>query len=376
MKNRKLIQRKSSESKALNRALMGLGVAALVGVSTWSLAFASSDATSCDVTTGASCKVLGIKTTSTSATLTWTEKEHGSKRYFCYGIGSPSKCALVQSRARNSKDQVVEGLTPQTKYAFKFYGIHGGNRQLSITTGSFTTVEGGVCGSSVITTVEVDGNALASAGDSVMNAVAQITRQSDGAVVDKDTTNASGTFHFTVAPGTYTVTLSAPPFTAPPPYTAVVIANKPLTIPDRIFTGAFAVSGTVVSQGNLDSIEGAMVTLAAKTNPSQKSTCRTDNNGYFSLGATAGEYMISVLYNGVSLPAPVPITVSASAKLPNLVLAGSIGIRPAIGGKPSNPWTIPGLEGYDIRGVQRSATPNQGVILFQGAPYPINPAHQ
>jgi hypothetical protein len=368
MEKRKMIQRKSSDSKVVKHALIGLGVAALVGAATWSLAFAASDAASCDVTTGATCKVLGIKTTTTSATLTWTEKEHGSSRYFCYGIGSPSKCALVQSRARNSKDQVVTGLSPQTKYAFKFYGTHGGTRQLSIVTGSFTTVDNGVCGSSVITTVEVDGNALSSSGDSLMNVIAQIARQSDGAVVDKDTTNASGTFHFTVAPGTYNVTVSYPPFTAPAPYTAVVIANKPLTLPDRIFTGAFTVSGTVVTPGNADSIQGAMVTMASKTNPSQTSNCMTDNNGYFSLGAKAGDYMVSVSYNGQSLPAPVSTNVTTSIKLPNLVIGGSIGIRPGVGLKTPNPWAIPGVEGYDIRGVQRSAAPAQGVILFHGAP--------
>jgi len=368
MEKHKVTRRNGSESKVVKHALIGLGVAALVGALTWSIAFAASDAASCDVTTGATCKVLGIKTTTTSATLTWTESEHGSSRYFCYGIGSPSKCALVQSRARGSKDQVVQGLTPQTKYAFKFYGTHGGTRPLSIVTGSFTTVDGGVCGSSVITTVEVEGNVLSSTGDSLMNVVAQIARKSDGTVVGKDTTNASGTLHFSVAPGTYLVTVSDPPFTAPAPYTATVIANKPLTLPDLIFTVAFAVSGTVVTSGNADSVQGAMVTLASKANPSQTSSCLTDNNGYFSLGAKSGDYTISVSYNGLSLPAPVSVNVSGSTKLPDLVLPGAIGIQPAFGRKASNAWAIPGVEGYDIRGVQRSATPAQGVILFHGAP--------
>jgi len=368
MKKHKVTRKQGSESKVVKRTLIGVAVATLVGVSTWSLAFAASDAASCDVTTGATCKVLGIKTTTTSATLTWTENEHGSQRYFCYGIGNPSQCALVQSRARGSKDQVVSGLTPQTKYAFKFYGIHGGTRQLSIVTGSFTTVDAGVCGSSVVTTVEVDGNALSSSGDSLMYVVVKMTRQSDGTVVGTDTTNASGTFHFSVAPGTYTVTLTDPPFTAPAAYTATVVINKTLTLPDRIFTGAFAVSGTVVSQGNVDSLQGATVTLKSKTDATQTFTHITDSNGFFSIGAKAGDYTLSVTYNGQTMPTPISVSVSASTKLPNVVFSSTIGIRHVVDRQPSNAWTIPGLEGYDVMGVQRPSTPMQGVILFHGAP--------
>lgn len=340
-----------------------LAVVVAAGISAFGFAIESASALACDVTSGASCKVLGIKTTSTSATISWTEKEHGSSRYFCYGIGSPSNCAKVTSRAKGSKDQVVSGLTPQTKYAFKFYGVHSG-KTLSVVNGSFTTIEGFVCGSSVITTVEVDGIALNEGRDSVENVIAQIARKTDGIIVDKDTTNTSGTFHFNVPPGTYIVTLSAPPYTPPAPYTATVIINKPLTIPDRIFMGAFNVTGTVVTPGNLDSIAGATVTLNGISDPTVSFARVTDINGHFSFGAKPGNYSVNVKFNGRSLSAPVAISVSGNLKIPNLVIDVTTGLRDLLKTNGSAPRAITGLEGYDIRGAKKKATPGVEVKLI------------
>ena len=56
-------------SNRIRHGLLGMGVIAVVGLSTWSLAIASNEAVACDVTSGASCRVLGVKTTTTGAYL-------------------------------------------------------------------------------------------------------------------------------------------------------------------------------------------------------------------------------------------------------------------------------------------------------------------
>ncbi len=348
--------------------LLGTGILVCVGLAGWDLAYALNDALACDVTTGASCKVLGVKTTQTSATISWTEKEHGSSRYFCYGIGSPSKCALVSSRAKGSKDQVVSGLAPQTKYAYKFYGVHSG-KTLSVVTGSFTTVDGYVCGSSVISTVEVDGAALTAAGDSLENVIVRVSRKSDGVSAAQDTTNSSGTFHFSLNPGTYLINLSCPPFTAPAPYTATVIINKALTIPDFILTGASQVKGTVITPGSTDSIAGATVTMASKTNPTQSSAQVTNINGHFSFAVKPGTYLINVSYSGKSLPAPVEVAVAGDVKVADIVLNAALGIHGKGNekgiGKGFDSWPIPGVEGFDANGAQRNgALSSHGRLLY------------
>src|SRR5438445_142146 len=68
---------------------VGLGAASLCAAD---LAISAGAAASCDVTSGASCQVVGVKTTFSQAAIYWTESRHEGDRTFCYGIGTPSNC--------------------------------------------------------------------------------------------------------------------------------------------------------------------------------------------------------------------------------------------------------------------------------------------
>ncbi len=361
MKNRIVSTASLRSWKHIPAACFGLGVLAMIGFSALAATAGTSQTeATCDATTSASVKIVTVKTTTTSATLTWTEREHGSSRYFCYGIGTASKCALVQSRARGSKDQTVTGLTANTKYAYQFYGIHGGTQHLSIVNGTLTT-DGSACGAGVITTVEVDGTVLSAAGDSLGNVVATISK--NGAVVAVDTTNPSGMLHFTVDPGTYVITVSYPPFTAPAPYTANVVINKPISLPDQIMTGAFQVSGTIVNSSGADS--GIKVTLRKKSDNSVVAVHATDPNGYYSFGVLAGDYALSATYLALTV-APYNFTVTKSMKLPDLNLT-TVGLFP-ISRAVRIPRFIQGqsVKGYDVKGACREdASGSRAGVLFQ-----------
>jgi hypothetical protein len=328
---------------------MGLALFAAAGLSAWDLAIAAGSALACDATTGATCKVTGVKTTLTQATISWTEQRHNYSRTFCYGIGSPTKCAEVSSRASGVKNQVVTGLTARTKYAYKFYGTYHSSIR-SVVTGTFTTDSTG-CGTSLITVVEVDGVALSASGDSLENVIAVISKQTGGQVMDRDTSDRSGGFHFEVDPGTYVITLSYPPFTAPAPYTATVITSKPLTIPDQIFKDAFQLGGTVVASGNGDSLMGATVTVLRKADNSVAATRVTDQDGHFSAGLKPGDYLINATYLGHVMDPPLAVTVTKSMELPNLLMPLSSGLRTESGPARDAPWDAPGAD-YDAKGAR------------------------
>ena len=325
--------------------IIGLCLLAAGGLSAWATSLAT--AAACDATTGASCVVVGVKTTTTSATLSWTEKRHSSSRTFCYGIGTPSKCAEVSSRASGVKNQVVTGLTANTKYAYKFYGTYRGAVKSTIT-GTFVT-DGSGCGTSLITTVELDGNVLSASGDSLESVVVVATNKTSGAVVARDTTDRSGYFNFALDPGTYLIACTLPPFTSPTPYSATVVASKPLTIPDQILKDAFLIGGTVVNSGSPTPLEGATVTVTRKSDKSQVAVRLTDSEGHFSVGLTAGDYQIDATFGGKAMVPALSLTVTKSVELPNLTISAVSGIQPANfrnsgfeAGKPDRVYDIKG----------------------------------
>ncbi len=349
-----------------------LGAAVLAGFSASGLdassnaAFAGAyAAAACDATTGASCKVVGVKTTLSSATLTWTEKHRNGTRNFCYGIGSPSKCAKVTSRARGTKEQVVNGLNANTKYSYKFFGIWKGKTK-SVVTGTFTT-NSSACGTSVISVVEVGGVVLSVSGDSLENALVTLTRKSDNQAIAVDTTDLSGGYFFEVDPGTYEITVSHPPFTSPAPYTATVIAKKPLDVPDFVLSGAFQIGGTLVSENMLDSLSGATITAVNAAEPSETYTRITDDEGHFTFGMKQGEYMLTATYNGKSMASPLRISVTRSMELPPFSLAYVAAVRGREGRLFGSTNSLKQKQ-YDAKGVRNPDAPVSRWRRLFGAP--------
>ncbi len=327
-------------------------MAVLGGLFSWNLAMASTTATSCDATSAASTELIGVRTTLTSANLYWTERTHDGTRIFCYGIGSPDKCADVSSRLSGVNNQAVTGLAPRTKYAYKFYGVWNGKTK-SPFTGTFTTDSSG-CGNTIIIEVEVKGTVLSESGDSLENVRAYLSTLLNVGGSYQDSTDRSGNFHFQVPPGNYMLSLVSLPFTSPPGQVLTVVAKKPLTVPDQILKGAFQVGGTVVVSGTRDSIAGATVTAVSKTNVSESYTRLTDTEGHFNFGLKSGSYSIDASYLGKSLPAPISITVSKSMELPTLALPVTTALRAIKGKGPGagRASAIPGLSGYDAKGAR------------------------
>jgi hypothetical protein len=350
--------------KPMRRAIR-LGLAALFAGGGLGALHAAEAAVACDATTGASCKVVGVRTTKTSATVSWTEGRHNGQRYFCYGIGTASKCAQVTSRASGVKNQVTAGLTPNTVYAYKFYGTYYGG-QLSIVKGTFKT-DSSSCGTTVVTTVEVNGTVLTSTRDSLENVVATITRKSDGMVMDKDTSDRSGGYHFEVDPGTYTVALSYPPFTAPAPYTATVVISKPLTIPDQVMTGAFQVGARMVAVVTGDSLPDVTVTVRRKSDNSVVGTRVTDFRGHFSFGLTAGDYLLDATYQGKAMASSLAFTVSKSGEMPDILMAYADAIRLPGAARPRwNGFAPPRI--VDAKGARITRPASAGAIFPAGEP--------
>ncbi len=329
----------------------------MTGLCAWTLSRAA-EAASCDATTGASCKVVGVKTTLAGATLSWTEGRHNGSRTFCYGIGTPGKCSGVSSRASGVKNQVVTGLAPNTKYAYKFYGTWGG-RTKSVVTGSFVT-DNSACGTSVITVVEVNGVVLTTDGDSLENVIATISKQNGGQIMGKDTSDASGGYRFQVDPGTYSVSLSYPPFTAPAPFTATVITSKPLDLPDQTMKDAFQIGGTVVSEGAGDSLMGVTVTVLKKSDNSTAGTRMTAADGHFSIGLKPGDYLVNAAYLGKNLPSPIAITVTKSMRMSNIAMPVTTGILRRPGPEAFGAGSKGGSRAVDAKGTFRNG-------IYQGA---------
>ncbi|HKP95305.1 MAG TPA: carboxypeptidase regulatory-like domain-containing protein [Fibrobacteria bacterium] len=323
----------------------------------------SSIQASCDATTGASAKILGISTTTSSATISWSEGEHNGERWFCYGETKPDKCAKVQTRASGSKNEVVTGLKAQTKYVFKMYGVWKG-KQKSAVTGSFVT-DGSTCGSPVITVVELDGVALTAGGDSLENAIVTLVRKSDNKLMGTDTTDRSGGFLFEADPGTYLMNFAYPPFTPPTTATVTVIAKKPQTLPDKIFKDAFQIGGTVLGASGSDSLMGATVTFTKKADNSPAGTRISDDEGHFNIGLKAGDYLVVASYQGINLQPPVSITVSKDMEIADLKIPGTISLRPRVPGWGPPSGKIPGVEVYRANGVRAQSNSPDGIEVFR-----------
>jgi hypothetical protein len=63
--------------------------------------------------------VLPIETSSTTATIKWTEEHVGGTGDLCYGIDSPSNCQKVSATERVDKTILLTGLLPSTTYQIR-----------------------------------------------------------------------------------------------------------------------------------------------------------------------------------------------------------------------------------------------------------------
>lgn len=351
-------------SKKIRRLSTWFGLLAGGVLLAYGVLYAASDA-ACDATTGATVRVSGITTTTSGATIAWSEGEHGSQRYFCLGTSpNPTSCALVQSRAGGTKLQTVTGLNASTKYYYQFYGIHGGTTHKSIVNGSFVT-DGSSCGTLINSLVEVNGYVLTTGGDSLAKAKVTIT----GATTLTSITTPSGAYHFQVSPGTYTLSVALAPFTPPTPYRASVVANKPLAVPDLIMTGAYQIAGAVVSFSNpKDSLIGAIVVL--KNGASVIATDTTDANGLYSFVAVSGTFSVGVTYNdpstgsvwSLSGASPTLTVAGSDVKVPILTVGATTGISHTPWYLQTTPGLVPGLR-YDGNGIRVGDRSSHKVIF-------------
>ncbi len=317
----------------------------------------------CDATSGASMKVVGIRAALTEATISWTEGKHNGDRYFCYGIGTPGKCALVQSRANNTKSQVTKGLTPNSTYSYKFYGTYKSTSQKSVVTGTFKTDTGWACGATVALTQDVTGVILADGKDSLENATVTIFRKSDNSNMGSDLTDGSGQFYLTVVPGDYYLTVTYPPFTPSAQIPIAVVLGKSLRVADINMTGAFLLGGTVTYTGGIAPILAAKVDIYKSVGKVWLTGRTTDEFGHFSVAVPAGSYLVEASLNGKFAPT-ITQNVTASIELPNMIVpVATTGItRKTFSSKTLHKPQI--VNGVDARGVSVGSKAGHGSKIF------------
>jgi Carboxypeptidase regulatory-like domain len=275
----------------------------------------------CDATTGASHRIMGITTTTTSATIAWREGHTNGDRYYCIGTTTADKCAKAQSRAGGLKNEVFSGLTANTLYKYRAYGVWGGNK--SIVTGTFTT-NGTGCW--MVTTAEIKGVATTEAKVPLENVEVKVVHNNTKAVVGMDTTDEKGNFSILVKDeANLTTSFSYPPFTSPGSQSNWIQIQTTKTLSNLVFKGAYQVGGTILSANGKDSLPGVTVKVTNASDGALLQTRTTNAKGHFNFGLKPGNYLVAASYNGIN-STPIPLNVSKDAEMPVISIAATVGV--------------------------------------------------